>query len=266
MIKLTSQNSFTELLRGHASSTVYLTGCILYTVGTLLALLIGFSVTDIISTAIAFLPIFGIWLFFFGSDNFHTGLTLFKVSAIIGLVLFCITMGVITLAALTFFIMAIIFRDTFGVSNLDLAATFFVLMTIIALFVVFIKFYFAALLNTLKSIKEGINGKEIHQIKGVVPFMVFSFIGIAFDIIWVLIFYVFGSAIDMFVHSLIELFPADLHEVLEDIIPPLSDNIFNLILTVISKIGLVLLLITLRKFALAVSLKSHACPPAHETV
>jgi hypothetical protein len=247
------EKNFIMHIREHGSSSIYLTGCILYTVCTLGALLIRFSLFNILQIAYVLLSVVGIWLFYSASKNreksndFLTGLTLFRTSAIIGFVLFCIIVGFLILGLSAFFIFAMITRETLGTRGLALASMLFAIITSIGLFIIMVKFYFIPLLNVLKSIKDGINNYNITRIKGVNSLIVLSIIGIILAFKMDFFSYMYAKDINIFIDEINLLFYDFTKS--ENVIPTIKANIFKLILTSSKKIGLLLLLVTLKKFS-----------------
>ena len=104
---------FVELLQSFAGSNTFLVGIILFSVGSLLAVVMSFSVFSIITIAFLLLPIIGFWFMYASSktpgiaDRAITAVTLFKVSVIIDLV-------ILSVAAIIFVIVSVLI---FAVAN-----------------------------------------------------------------------------------------------------------------------------------------------------
>ncbi|MCL2049402.1 MAG: hypothetical protein FWG87_11830 [Defluviitaleaceae bacterium] len=256
-------NGFTELLRKYAAHPLFLAGGILYSVIALFGAISGYSP----SALLAALPIAGIWAFLIAAKKnqsyFLTGLTLFKVNTIITLVLFCIGMTFAIIGVTAFFVIAVTLRDTLGITSAELAVTFFVLISAVALLIVAVAFYFAALLNVIKSIRAGILGKDVARIKGVTPFFVTSVLASVSNAFLTLLAYVkqeqlnaIASEVLDTIREFFEAMPSyadspEMVEVFEQslVYEPSNMHIFSVILAVLSGGGIVLMLVTLRRFA-----------------
>jgi len=177
---------------------MFLVGCILYTVGSALATLFSFSVAGIysfvfvaLSTAVVALPVIGVWKIYRASinrqatDGILGALTLFKISAIITIVL-------ISIALLLGLVLVVSIRSEFDAVDHAIASglgmffmTFLVMVMVVGvvMFILAIPLYFIPLFRILKSIREGIAHNAVDNLRGVGVFTVVSFILLGFAIL-----------------------------------------------------------------------------------
>jgi len=244
-------DDFIGRMRHYGSSNLFLVGSIMYSIGVL-GLFFHFSAITIFSLALALLPIIGIWMFYAASKSsvspvgVYPGITLFKVVAVIGLVLFCIALGLVVLFGVIMLIGGAFLSDFMGGGGAIVAAMFFVLLIIVALFIVWIKFYYIALLNVLKSIREGVQSNSNREIKGFTSFMILSFISLGFAILGNLITLAVSATIDRFYAELLREIPSEFRGAFAGFLP--SINPVPSILSLVSSVGLILLIVVLKQF------------------
>ena len=246
-------NAFVERIHKYGASSTFFMGAILYTVGSILSLLLSFSFANIFSIALLALPIVGVWMVYNAStkpkvpEATLTALTLFKVATIIGLVSFAIGLGIIIIAAIIIAVIIAIGNTYAPVLSIVLG----VLVITGATFALCIAFYYVALLRVFKSIRNGILDNTCRKIRGVTSFSILSYIGIGLGILTNIALFGSRNHVNNFIHDIIlglNLGPEfyDVIDIVEDmaIISPAS-----VLLSLASSIGMLMLIFTLNKFA-----------------
>ncbi|MCL2376429.1 MAG: hypothetical protein FWC76_03430 [Defluviitaleaceae bacterium] len=174
--------SFISHLQRYGRSRLFLTGIILFTIGTTLSTIISWTLLAFIPLALAALPIIGFWLIYASSKNAEkpekvlTALTLFKVHTIITLVLMCLLAMLITLLSLATY---------FGGAgtSADLAFSLFAALIMFSL----IPLYYVSILNIIKSIRQNIINNTFNPIRGVLPFTIITFIYVGFFVLAIVV-------------------------------------------------------------------------------
>jgi len=255
---ITHEGGFIGRIRSYGSSNMFLTGCILCSVG-ILGLFFNFSFGTIFTIAIAVLPVIGVWMVYAASKSpvapvgTFPGLTLFKVSTIIGLVLLCIGLGGVVLGGIALLIGGAFLNELIGGSGGIMVVIVLALLIIIAIFIVWIKFYYMSLLSVLKSIKDGVMGGSVSEIKGFTPFMILSFISIGFGILGDLGTMAFSATWNRLISELLWDIPVEFRGIAESFLPSIS--VFPSLFSIAANVGLILLIVTLKQFA--DSIKHH---------
>ncbi|MDR2570185.1 MAG: hypothetical protein LBD23_07790 [Oscillospiraceae bacterium] len=177
-----STGSFAERLHSFGSSTLFLIGIILFSVGALLNVFASFSVMSVFTLILYALPITGFWLIYASSktprlpEKVLPSLTLFKVSVIIELTVMCL----VSLAfVIVFFILV---RNATGLTGLAIFILF-----VSCVLVVYIYFYYRAILNILKDIKTGINSNCMTPLRDVKLFTIITYITVGFSALFSLV-------------------------------------------------------------------------------
>jgi len=193
----TGPNSFLERVHNFGRSLQFLIGIILFTIGTMLPIVLTFSVFSIFQILFVALPLVGFWLLYGSSKSGTsakstlTSLLLFKINTIIGIVLTSIAAFALIIIGSIGIIAVSVNDPTMGgiVGGLIGVAIFFVL----AILVLYIIFYYVPLLRILNGIRDGINFNQFGKIRGVVSLTVFSCIAIGFGVLSVVIMVVFAA-------------------------------------------------------------------------
>jgi len=236
-----SKAGFIGRLHSYGCSRMFFIGSILYSAGVL-SLLLNFSLFAIVQLITAVLSVIGVWMVYSASKSPKTpesslvGLTLFKVAAIIGLVIFCIS-----LVPVIFSGWEMLISDDWG--GALIALSFIAFAIIIALFV----FYYVALFNVLKSIREGVNNNNVREIKSCGSFVILSFISIGLRIIQDLIFLSMRAAMDAMMFELLREIPSEYRGLVSSLLP--NFDTLPILLSLASSVGLIILVVTLKQFA-----------------
>jgi len=251
--------SFVEHLHTVGKSGLFLVGIILFTAGTLLTLIASFSIFTIFPLLLAALPITGFWLIFAASkspklpEKTLPALTLFKVYAIIGLVI----VGLGALITLIGFVFAFIGVGAAG-GGAGFVAVFLAFLLVAAIFVVAILFYYVAIIRVLNSIRDNITHNTMNPLRGVTPLTVVIIIITAFGLLGSLIGLVFmgamGFMLDAFMDELVrelmwtapELLDFGIVGMLEGLLTSMT---LTLLFSIITYVGTILLIVSLNKLA-----------------
>jgi len=167
-------------LKRLASSVPFIVGCILITIGSFGSILFDYSWQNILGLAFAAVHIIALWLLVFESVNSPdscsktlTALSMFKVSAVLSLILICIIFGLTAILLLLSLMQGIMFLFIIGIVG--------------GLGYVIIKYYFLALLKVLSSIRSRILSGKYSSLEGLGSFLVLSYIIIGINIIVLII-------------------------------------------------------------------------------
>ena len=157
-------------------SIPFILGCLLITAGNIGSAFSDFSWLNLLDLAFAVVHIIALWLIVFEACSSKqsysktlVALSMFKVSAVLSLVLFSIVFGLLALAMLF-----AIFR---GITFL------FIIAIIGGIGYVLIKYYFLALLSVLKGIRLRIITNKFVPLDGLDSFLLISYILIGLSII-----------------------------------------------------------------------------------
>jgi len=158
-----------------ARSPVFVLGCILITVGTVGGIFFDFSWLSFLDIAFAAVHITGLWILILGAfsrtpneSNILTALSMFKVSAVLSMIL---TGIVFAIAGIT-----LLFATMQGVLFL------FFLAIVGGIGYAIIRYYFLALLSVLNAIKHRVTTGNYTPLDGLGSFVLLSYIGIAISI------------------------------------------------------------------------------------
>lgn len=234
-------NHFLEILYKHGAGTMFLIGCILYTIGSIVSIfLTSLSVINVISIPLVVLPVIGVWLMYItsvkkiSSNGVLWALTLFKIPAVITLVAFCILLGLTAIGMLFSLFNSFGAFLIFGIGG--------------GIFFLLVKFYSLALLKIIKSIRNCIVYNPTREIISVGTFVVISCIMIGFDVVLNLIGLFASPAINTVTQNATEL-AGGFGEIASDAIPFIGVHGLGALLRIASAIGMLLLIIALRKFS-----------------
>jgi len=169
-------SEYGKTLKSLASGKTFILGCLLITVGVVGSVFVDFTWLNILGLAFAAFHVVGLWMLVgesFVSESSCkmtlAALSMFKISAILSLVLICIIFGLTGIAVL--------FSIHMGIAVLIMLAI------IGGIGYVLVKFYFLALLNVLSGIRERISTNKIAPLTGLDSFLVMSYIMIGINIV-----------------------------------------------------------------------------------
>jgi hypothetical protein len=262
-----SATGFTALLHKHVAGGPYFIGLVLLSVGTVIPMLSAFSFFGLIGYAIGLLPIIGYWFIFYAAqspqvpDRSLTGLTLWKVSAVIALVLFCIVFGVVTILALLALLGGGIAVEFFGGGGAVLVVVLVLYLIYAAVSIAWIKFFYIAMLNVVRSIREGVITGSCAEIKGVGSYTILSFIFLGFSLLGNLISLTTINAANAFIggfrNDLLREIPSEFRGIVGDFIPFGTISILPILFSIAASLGTILILVTWRKLAEDVRLGAY---------
>ena len=264
-------SEFLNRLRLHASSPLFLVGCILFSAGTLGGFLFGFSVWSVFAFLLAALPIVGLWLLYGSSvSNSNVGVTrgalvCLKVKAIFDLVIFCIVLGVIALVGIASIVGGGALVAYLGGGGEFLAIGILLFLATLGVLVVVLVLYFVAWVKAINCIRAGVNVGNVREIKGASSFAVLSFIGLFFTTLFnsfslTTHFVQFGfirefnDFFNYFARELVADMPrdvqADMHRSLVDVFPSFGmGSPMPIAFSLLASAGLVVLLVKLLQFS-----------------
>ncbi|MCL2168661.1 MAG: zinc ribbon domain-containing protein [Defluviitaleaceae bacterium] len=175
---------YIQNLHSFGSSTLFLIGVILFTGAGFISLLVNFSLTGIFNLAMFALPAIALWLIYVASkqprlpEKVFTSLTLYKVYAIIILVVFCMILGSVAIV----WIIGMIAGVGFGAGG-AVVVVFITGAIVIGIMVLFLVFYFVAALRIINGVRHGLATNTFAPLRGVTPFIVISWILVGFGVI-----------------------------------------------------------------------------------
>jgi len=165
--------SYAQRLHSFGKSPAFLLGAVLFIIGSGLGALINFTALSIISLALAALPIIGLLLVYTASktpqlpEKSLTGLTLFKVSAIIEMVIYCLVAALALIGVIIGVVLEI------AVGGTVLAVFIFIMAAVtLGLLALFIFLYYVSILRIIGGIKTGLTTNVFTPLKGVMPLLV----------------------------------------------------------------------------------------------
>ena len=263
---VSTANNFTQRLHSFSASGLFLVGCILYSGGLVLAMIMEFSFLSIIPLAFVALPIIGMWMLYAASKNPSvpekslTSLTLFKVIAVISLVLVCIGTGAAVLGMLFALTGGAALVDFLGAGE-SLFAIMVIIFLIITALLILIIIYYVSLLKVIKSIRHGILYNNIKEIRGVGFFTIFGIILVSMEILGNLATLSAQVTINNFWSDLVWMirweFGPEVASIFNDLMPLGGIDPLPIILSIAASLGMLLMLVTLRKFSASI----HQNPP-----
>jgi len=233
-------NQFIEILYEHGSGLLFLFGCILYTSGGVISVfLVPLSFINIISIPLVALPVIGVWMMYITSvrkastDGVLRALTLFKIPAVVTLVIFCILLGLMAIGMLFSLFSSFLAFLIFGIGG--------------GIFFLIVKFYSLALLNVIKSIRDCIVFERMREITGVKTFVIISYIMIGFELLRNIIGLFWNPPIDAVAQNAAEL-AGGFGEMASEAISFGGAQGLVALLGLVNSMGMLLLIIALRKF------------------
>lgn len=244
----TDADSYTGLLHSYGKSPMFLMGIILWAVGSLLGILFNFSVFSIISILLLVLPVIGLFMLYSASvkpkfpEKSLTSMMLFEISATIQLIL--LALGAVV-AVIGFGALIIASLD-----NLAMVAGIVIsFITSAVVLAAYIYFYFISLFRVLRGIRNGITQNDIKPLRGVVPFVLVSFLLTGISVLDALVLLVARDFVASSMSSLVQMLPASAMPFVADFFPGSGVIlIFNLFVTLVAAMGLVMCLVTLWQF------------------
>ena len=205
-----------------SKSTFFVLGCLLITIGTLGGIFFNLTWQNILGIAFATIHLAALWMLVFeassNTDYSKTlnALTMFKVSAVISMILSGIIFGASVLVLLLVTMPGFFFLITIAIVG--------------GIGYLIIKYYFLALLKVLDGIKQRITTGNYAPLEGLGSFLVLSYISIGFSIL-----IAFTGMVGIF----------DLHNLVN--LPP-SVFLWRTMLIFANSIGMLLCLRTLKRF------------------
>ena len=165
--------SYASRLHSYGRSPMFLVGMLLFIIGNVAGALLNFSIFNIFSLGLIALPVIGLILAYTASTNpclpekTLTALTLFKVSTIIELVLYCLLMAAVVIIAILVIVISAVAHDPAIV-----AITFVSVAFIVGIMVLFLIVYYVPLLCLIAGIKRGLISNVFEPLKGVTRVLV----------------------------------------------------------------------------------------------
>ena len=175
---------FLDHLHKHGRSGLFLTGIILFSIGSIMASIFALNIFAIPALLLTSLPVIGLWLIYTAAKNPQIpektlpALTLFKVHAIASMVFIIVSMvGVFALLFFLFNFMALAFgaEDIMIIFNIILIVSAVIAAVIIGLF---IAFYYVPILKIIKSIRHNIENNTFSPIRGVLALTIMASISV----------------------------------------------------------------------------------------
>jgi len=163
-------------LKRLASSRPFIIGCILITLGTMGSILFDQSWQTVLGLAFAAVHIIALWLLVFESVNSQDSykktlmaLSMFKVSAVLSLILVCLVFGLTGIVLLLSLMQGIIFLIIIGILG--------------GLGYVIIRYYYLALFKILNSIRLRVLSGKYSSLEGLGSFLILSYIAIGIAVV-----------------------------------------------------------------------------------
>ena len=246
--------SFVEGLHNHGRSSLFLVGIILFSVGSLINVLISFKPLSIISLLMLALPIIAFWLIFAASNSPKLpektlpALTMFKVYIIITMVFMCLVALLMLIASLGIFVAAGTTSNSYNPDGAGvlMAVGFFVLL-LGGVLAVFMVIYYRALFRLIGGIRNGITYDTytpLTPLPGVKIFSILAYISVGFTVLSTIISNVAVRNIGSFARQI----PPDMRAMLEPYMDSMSNNTFSTIFNLMTSAGIILCIVVLNKF------------------
>ncbi|MCL2397418.1 MAG: hypothetical protein FWC93_05055 [Defluviitaleaceae bacterium] len=242
--------TFIQQLHKHGSSPLFLTGIILFTVGSVMSTILSANLFAIFPLAFLALPVVALFLIYAASkspklpEKTLPALTLVKVHAIIGLVLVCIIAAIFVIVALILTVTAAIEPWVAGA----MVITVIIMLFVLAILTVYFIFYFVSLFRILKDMREGILHNNITNVRGVTAFTVVNIISIALGVLGSLIGLLMLGATNVIMDELYWALGPDFHFVETMLEGIMASMAVSMMFSLATMAGIVLLLISLNKF------------------
>ncbi|MCL2386573.1 MAG: hypothetical protein FWC89_03380 [Defluviitaleaceae bacterium] len=187
--------TFVDRVFSITNSSLFFIAVLLFTISGSILVLMNFGIASLLTLepVIMILAMVGFWMIFSASKDPRnpkrvlSALTVFKVAIIMGLVIFCIAMGIILLALLILTVVGFVTEPIIGI--ISILGILFLVMLI----VIMILFYYMAVLNIIGGIRRNIEHNAFKPIRGVLPFTIISAIGIFFELIGAILMLIFAG-------------------------------------------------------------------------
>lgn len=198
------------------------------------------------------LPITGFWLIFASSktprlpEKTLPALTLFKVTAIIDLVVMSLMALILLIVSIMLFVAANELRQ-WGGDGIFMGIGFFMLL-IAGGVVVFAIIYFRALLGIIKGLRNGITYNIFQPLPSVKIFSILTYIGVGISVFGALITIAATNFIMQNVWNVLQMIPRELHSIITPLIDGLSNTAISTFFTLVTSGGIVVCLVVLNQF------------------
>jgi len=221
------------------TSLLFILGCLLITIGTVGSIFVEFTWLNLLGLAFAMVHIIGLWLLVFdgfSSDASYsktlTALSMFRVSAILTMILFCIAFGIMGIGVLFAMLRGIAFLFIIAVAG--------------GIAYVLVRYYFLALLKVLDGIRSRIESNKFVPLEGINSFLVFSYILIGLSILDSIL-GMAGTYTPQHVHVTSGIH-VDTQFVVYDAVVQGGAFSVGIVFVIINSIGMILCLRTLKRF------------------
>jgi MFS family permease len=258
---LHDRSGFAQLLYSVGSSGLFLTGIILYSLGSLLGVFASLNSSSIFAFAVVSLPIVGLWLMYAASkspwlpNKTQPAITLFKISAIITFVGECIMVFILVIVAIVLIIVGIAAGyDSYSSYEsvlINVIAIVLLISAIVALVISII--YFKSILRLLAGIKSGMQGNPVYELPGIRTYTVLTCIMIGAVLLGTIISFVTLSTISgdvrYYMYSALYDLPSEIRSIIEPFINGFGISlVVSSISSVVAYVGSLILVIALNRF------------------
>ena len=259
--------NFTAHLHKHGGSSLFLTGIILFSAGSVFASVFALGVFSVFALAFTALPITGFWLIYAASktpkmpEKTLPALTLFKIHTIAGMVLIGLAVAAMLALSVIMIVYGALNRHATGWVGFNAGLSFILgifflvaSMIIAGIFVLSITFYHVPILKILKGIRHNIIHNTFDRIRGVLPFTVTISIFVFFSTMLTFAGLANAEAFRGEIIRLLHLFMFDIPEIIPvgNIIITnisLSNFAMSYIFNLVSLSGAVICVVVLNRFA-----------------
>jgi hypothetical protein len=242
-----SARGFIDIFTNQAGSLLFLIGIALFTAGNLLSIFLSFNTYNIIMLLFLALPILGFWLIFASSkvpqlsEQIPTALTLFKVSAIIDLVILCLAGLLLVIMGLLLFVAA----AALGSGGVFFAGVFLIGIAVVVVAIAVV--YFKLTMGVLGGIRENIERNTLTPIPKIEMFSIITYIFTGFSALVALITMVAVAWLENFVDSFIRELPREIRNMVMDFLPDTSGVSLSSFFTLVACAGVVACIIALNE-------------------
>jgi len=251
---------FLSIIYKHFGSQFFFTGYVFFAIGSLLSIALSFAELGtglptvylgvsifflVIISAFSVVPIIGLWKIYNAcnkqDDNsvegILGGLTLLKIIVMVLNVLMWIITVLFGIAAIVMLFSSVV--------------EFIALAMVTVFMLLIIKFYFFAFFRIVYSVRRGIQTGKLDKVEGAGSYTILSFIAIAFGLLVSVISMVSGPLDDVYRDGI----GSEFDEFFAALAP--AGFSFAMVSSLLSSVGLVLLIIVLRKFAAEIRTKGR---------
>ena len=239
--RISDDSAFLNQIQKHFGSQLFFVGFILFTLGSITSIVITFSPFTVISMWFTVIPMIGLWQIYNACNvsrpipeamrGILSGVKLLKIIMMIFHVIMWISVVLLAISAIISLFMSI--------------AIFVSIAVVIFFLVLFIKFYYWAFFDIVRSVRKGLNDGCATTIDGAGSFTVLSIIGAAIGILFNAFSIFFGS-----VYRAAYVYFGDIFiDIADTVLFGTDMAAISVLGSVLSGVGLLLLVITLRKFA-----------------